>query len=456
MPDAATEFLTTIWSALGGGAKWDARMEFIGEGALPSVFAVSDLAAASIGAAALAVADYADAGAAMTPAVSVDRRLASFWFGFSLKPIGWSLPPVWDAIAGDYSCADGWIKLHTNAAHHRQAALAVLATAGDKEAVRAAVKSWRADELEAAVVARGGCAATMRSLADWSRHPQGKLVASEPLVWLERTETSAPCVDAPDRARPLAGVRVLDLTRILAGPIATRFLAGFGAEVLRIDPPGWEEPTIAPEVTLGKRCARLDLGGAEGRERFLALLSEADAIIHGYRPDALERLGLGAETRRRARPGLIDVSLDAYGWTGPWTGRRGFDSLVQMSCGIADEGMRRAGADIPKPLPVPALDHATGYLMAAAAVRGLGARRASGKGSLARVSLARIAALLTSVAAPPDAPALTKPGDGDYAASAEATAWGPARRLRPPVKVEGAPVRWDIPAGALGSSAPRW
>jgi CoA-transferase family III len=456
MPPAVTEFLTTIWRALGGEAKSGARVEFTGDGALPSVFAVTDLAAASIGAAALAVADYADAGAAMAPAVRVDRRLASFWFGFSLKPIAWSLPPAWDAIAGDYACADGWIKLHTNAAHHRQAALAVLATAGDKEAARAAVKSWRADELEAAFVARRGCAATMRSMADWSRHPQGKAVASEPLVWLERTETSAASVDAGDRARPLAGVRVLDLTRILAGPIATRFLAGFGAEVLRIDPPNWEEPTIAPEVTLGKRCARLDLSGGEGRERFLALLSQADVIIHGYRPDALERLGLGAAMRRSARPGLIDVSLDAYGWTGPWTGRRGFDSLVQMSSGIADEGMRRAGADIPKPLPVQALDHATGYLMAAAAVRGLSARRASGKGSLARVSLARTAALLTSVAAPPDAPALTKPDDGDYGASAEATAWGPARRLRPPVTVEGAPMRWDIPAGAMGSSPPRW
>jgi hypothetical protein len=279
---------------------------------LPSVFAVTDLAAGSIGAATLAVLEYADAGAAMTPAVSVDRRLASFWFGSSVEPIGWSLPPVWDMIAGDYACADGWIRLHTNAARHREAALAVLATAGDKEAVRAAVKSWQADELEAAVVARGGCAATMRSLADWSAHPQGKLVASEPLVWLERTEKSAPCADARDRARPLAGVRVLDLTRILAGPIATRFLAGFGAEVLRIDPPNWDESTIAPEVTLGKRCARLDLSGAGGRERWPALLSQADVVIHGYRPDALERLGLGVETRRRARPGLIDVSLDAY------------------------------------------------------------------------------------------------------------------------------------------------
>jgi hypothetical protein len=265
MPHAATEFLTTIQRALGGDAKSDSRVEFTGEGALPSVFAVTDLAAGSIGPAALAVLEYADAGAAMTPAVSVDRRLASFWFGSSVEPIGWSLPPVWDVIAGDYACADGWIRLHTNAVRHREAALAVLATAGDKEAVRAAVKRWQADELEAAVVARGCCAATMRSLADWSAHPQGKLVASEPLVWLERTEKSAPCVDARNRARPLAVVRVLDLTRILAGPIATRFLAGFGAELLRIDPPNGTSRQSRPRSPWAND-ARGSISAAPGAE----------------------------------------------------------------------------------------------------------------------------------------------------------------------------------------------
>ena len=170
----------------------------------------------------------------------------------------------------------------------------MLGTAADKEAVRAAAKRWRADELEAAVVARGGCAATMRSLADWSAHPQGKAVAGEPLLALETNEGAHSPVCAVDPSRPLAGVRVLDMTRILAGPIATRFLAGFGADVLRIDPPGWDEPTIAPEVTLGKRCARLDLRDSGDRENWLALLAQADVVIHGYRPDALERLGLGS------------------------------------------------------------------------------------------------------------------------------------------------------------------
>lgn len=453
---AATAFLQAIWSAVGGEAGALTSVDFAGDGDLPSVFAVSDLAAASIAAGAVAIAELACLSRGRLPCVRVDRRLASFWFAVSLRPEGWSLPPVWDPIAGDYAAADGWVRLHTNAPHHRAAAMAALGVAGEKEAVRAAVARWPADELEAAIVAQGGCAASMRSLAAWGRHPQGQAAAAEPLVWHQRTETGHPTGRAADPARPLAGVRILDLTRILAGPVATRFLAGFGAEVLRIDPPGWEEPSIAPEVTLGKRCARLDLRDPADRQRLLDLLAGADIIVHGYRPDALEKLGLGAETRRRIRPGLVDVSLDAYGWTGPWAGRRGFDSLVQMSSGIAEEGMRRAGKERPTPLPVQALDHATGCIMAAAAIRGLSQRLQTGAGSMARVSLARTAALLTSVAPPDRTGPLRKPDAGDLKEGLEATPWGPARRLRPPATVEGAAMRWDRPAAALGSSPPVW
>jgi crotonobetainyl-CoA:carnitine CoA-transferase CaiB-like acyl-CoA transferase len=178
---------------------------------------------------------------------------------------------------------------------------------------------------------------------------------------------------------------VLDLTRVLAGPVATRFLAGYGADVLRIDPPGWNEPGVIPEVTLGKRCARLDLTQAADRATFETLLAEADVLVHGYRPAALERLGYSEAYRRQRNPSLIDVALDAYGWTGPLAGRRGFDSLVQMSCGIADHGMRRQGAGKPVPLPVQALDHATGYLIAAAVVRALIARLSDGRVQQARL-----------------------------------------------------------------------
>ena len=263
----------------------------------------------------------------------------------------------------------------------------------------------------------------MRSAEAWATHPQGAAVAAEPLLHLATFAGDRRPVGGSGE-RPLQGVRVLDLTRVLAGPMATRFLAGLGAEVLRIDPPWWDEAAIAHEVTRGKACARLDLREADQRARLIDLLRGADIFIHGYRPGALDGLGLGAEERRRLNPALIDVSLDAYGWTGPWAGRRGFDSLVQMSSGIAEAGMRRLGKDKPTPLPVQALDHAQGYLLAASALRGLNHRATAGGGWRSRSSLARVAALLLQHPGDPDAPPLAPEAATDLAEAADAHALG--------------------------------
>ncbi len=260
-----------IWAALEGAQDALHRLEMRGQGALASVFPVSDLAAASLGVAGLAISELVAQCGAAAPQVVVDRRLASLWFGSSLHPLGWEMPALWDAVAGDYRTADGWIRLHTNAPHHRAAALAVLDAPADREAVATAVRRWTAHELESAVVAQGGCAAAMRGLAAWAAHPQGQAVQQEPLLaWQAHPQPGQPFSFStgawqPSAQRPLKGLRVLDLTRILAGPAATRWLAGHGAEVLRIDPPGWEEPGTVPEVTLGKRCARLDLRAPQDR-----------------------------------------------------------------------------------------------------------------------------------------------------------------------------------------------
>ena len=447
--------LASIWRALGGAPGSLARARSTSAGSLPSAFAVTDLATASIAAAGLAVAELVEARHGQRPGVTVDRRLASSWFHGSIRPQGWRMPPAWDPVAGDYQAADGWIRLHTNAPRHRDAALAVLGVAAERGLVAQAVGAWRADVLEDAVVQRGGCAAAMRSLAAWGAHPQGQAIAAEPLVLHEPGGAGPALAWTAPPDRPLHGVRVLDLTRVLAGPVATRFLAGFGAEVLRIDPPGWEEPGVVPEMTLGKRCARLDLRRQPGRATLESLLAGADVLVHGYRPGGLAALGLGAERRRALCPALVDVSLDAYGWSGPWRGRRGFDSLVQMSSGIAEAGMARMGRDRPTPLPVQALDHATGYIMAAAAVRGLAGRLATGSGCTARASLARTAALLAGL--PPGDPAPLAPeAPEDVAEPLEATAWGLARRVKVPLEVAGAPMRWDLPATALGSAAAAW
>ncbi|MBR1216553.1 CoA transferase [Bradyrhizobium sp. U87765 SZCCT0131] len=452
-----THLLREIWQAVGGDAADLRHVAVTGAGSLPSAFHVSDLATAAIGAASLAVAELVATQAGALPAVQVDRRLAAIWFGTSLRPQGWDMPPPWDPVAGDYRTADGWIRLHTNAPHHRDAAMAVLKTPVGRDAVTRAVATWSATELESAIVAHDGCAAAMRPVEAWAAHPQGRAVHAEPLLHRTSIASGARAPWMPKPGRPLQGLRVLDLTRILAGPVATRFLAGFGAQVLRIDPPGWEEPFTVPEVVLGKRCARLDLKTASARRTLETLLTQADVLVHGYRPDALMRLGFDPARRRALNPNLIDVSLDAYGWSGPWQGRRGFDSLIQMSTGIAEAGMRAAGRDRPTPLPNQAIDHATGYLLAAAAVRGLTQRLRTGEGLEARASLARTAHLLISAghqgfdAAPiaPETPA-------DWSDAVEATGWGPARRVRPPSTIAGVAMRWDLPAPLLGSSPAAW
>ena len=464
MSDAATSeseararaFLVAMTRDLELAPQVLAQVQFDAAGDLPSIFAVSDFAAAAVAGASAAVAQLNATRFGTAPRVAVSRRLASLWFGFSIAPVGWTLPAPWDPIAGDYRASDGWIRLHTNAPHHREAALKVLGVSTDKAAVARAVSNWGADALESAVVESKGCAAAMRPMAAWATHAQGASVAGEPLIASRVTSDLAPMAVGSTPERPLHGVRVLDLTRVLAGPVATRFLAGLGADVLRIDPPGWDEPGVVPEVTLGKRCARLDLTAASGRAQFEALLRDADVLVHGYRADALDHLGLDAKRRREIRPGLVDVCLNAYGWSGPWRTRRGFDSLVQMSAGIAAEGMRILGRERPTPLPVQALDHATGYLMAAAVVRGLTERSVSGRGFEARTSLARTAQLLVSARLPQPAHALSPVTDEDWSAPLEPTGFGPARRLRAPVWLGDATLRWDRPAVPLGSSAPSW
>lgn len=429
-----------------------------GDGYRPSRYAVSELANASLGAVGLALADLIAVLnlAPYAPEVTVDQRLASLWYGSSFRPEGWEMPALWDPIAGDYPCADGWIRLHTNLPHHRKAALSVLGCAEDREAVATAVLRWDGDALETAVVEAGGVAAAMRSRADWQAHPQGAAVAAEPLIdWVKPRRVVLR--DRPEAclSRPLAGMRVLDLTRVLAGPVSTRTLAGFGAEVLRIDPPGWDEPGVLQDIALGKRMGALDLKSPAGLARLRELLAEADVLVHGYRPDALEALGLSLATRDAIAPNRVEVTLDAYGWTGPWAGRRGFDSLVQMSSGIADAGRIWAGAEKPTPLPVQALDHGTGYLMAAVVLSALAAAARGQEIGVARLSLARMAEELVALPKTLAGEAITAASDADFGPH-EASGWGPARRLSPPLTLKGCGMCWSLPATPSGSHTVAW
>jgi hypothetical protein len=461
-----TDIAAQVWSEVGGPADLPDALTATGPRAvLPSPFDVTGLATASVAAATLAAAEFLAARTDGPPLpVTVDSRQACAAFAAEglFTPIGWKRPEIWDPIAGNYRARDGWIRLHTNYAYHR-AAVERLLGAADRESVAAAVAEWKAEELETAIVEAGGCAAVMRTREDWLATPAGAATAHAPLTAV----TDRPLPDGaavPDdaagaagagRPLPYSGVRVLDLTRVIAGPVGTRFLAAYGADVLRIDPPGFAEvPALLPETTAGKRTAALDLRAADGRAAFESLVAGADVLVSGLRADALARLGYDDGALATLNPALIVASLDAYGWDGPWRDRRGFDSLVQMSAGIAAAGAAATGADHPVPLPVQALDHACGYLTAAAVGRALTRRRAESAVSRIRLSRAAGANLLWSLPRPAGQPPMPKPGDFPLADAR--TAWGPARRVPLPGAIAGLDPQWRVEAGPLGRHQPAW
>ncbi len=467
-PDAARSVLDATWSDLIGPPEVASGVVIAGPAAvLPSVFDVTGFATGCVGAAAAAAGELAAARTgAPLPTVAVDRLAASASFRFEglMAADGWELPPIWDPVAGDYRSAGGWIRLHTNYEHHRIAALEVLGVPADRSAVAAAVARWDADELESAVVAAGGCAAALRTEAARAAHPAGIATVTErPVVLGAPVPVAAhhrPDLSAPVAGAPLAGIRVLDLTRVIAGPVATRILAGYGADVLRIDPPGFDEVgALLPEVTAGKRCAALDLASPAGRERFTELVAQAHVVVGGLRPGALDGLGFGPGGLRAVNPAVITVAHDAYGWSGPWAGRRGFDSLVQMSTGIAAAGAAAAGADHPVPLPAQALDHGLGHLLAAATCRALTRLHLEGGAAEVRGSLVGAANVVRSL---PASPAAARPGGGEAVTIADAptevvaTAWGPLRHVPLAGTVVGHRPCWSVEAGPLGRHPARF
>ena len=458
MTHEITDIAARIWQQADGPARALAALTVSGQRqVLPSYFDVTGLAAGSVAAAALAAAEFlAIRTGTSIRGVEVDSRAACAAFAAEglFAPAGWQLPAAWDPIAGNYEAEDGWIRLHTNYAYHRAVVERVLG-ASDRDSVAAAVREWKTADLEAAVVAAGGCAAAMHARGEWLASPPGAATAATPALSVSPRKAAPPAASASRPARPYAGVRVLDLTRVIAGPVATKFLAAHGADVLRVDPPGFGEvAAIMPETTAGKRTTALDLTEAAGRKAFEALLASADVLVTGLRADALDRLGYSDDALTARNPALIIASLNAYGWDGPWRDRRGFDSLVQMSCGIAAAGLAAKGAGVPVSLPVQALDHATGYLIAAAVGRALTRRLAESVVTRIRACLIGTANLLWSLPRPREMPSM--PELASLPLVDTMTAWGPARRVPAPGEIAGVRAGWRIEAGPLGRHAPEW
>ncbi|CAE6893261.1 Formyl-CoA:oxalate CoA-transferase [Paraburkholderia nemoris] len=430
---------------------------------LPSVYRVGALAQATIAASGLAAAEYRRLRTGRRQHVTVEMRraLASFRSERYLRIDDGPPPALRDPVMGFYATRDGrWIQLHTNFPHHLEGVLKVLGCANDRAAVAEAIRGWDGATLDQTLADAGLCAALIRTPGEWAALDQAKAIAGLPLFEIERIG-DAP-VEPPREAgaeRPLAGVRVLDLSRIIAGPVAGRALAQHGAEVLMVNGP--HLPNIAPLVIdngRGKRSAVIDLRDAAGRETLTGLVSGADVFLQAYRPGALTARGFGPEELARVRPGIVYVSVCAYGHTGPWAARRGFDSLVQSASGIAFTEREAAGWDEPKHLPCQALDHATGYLAAFGAMAAL-ARRATDGGSWhVRVSLAQTGRWLQSFGLLPDgwkAPDVSIDDVRDCLGTVQSE-FGRVLGVLPAERLEETPARFDLPPARIGAHEAKW
>ena len=465
--DHREEALRGLWLSAGGEASALSSVTLTGsEPALPSSFAVGTAAQASIAAAALSASELGRERGSPSQRVEVDLRHAAVEFRSEryLRVEGAPAAEAWDRIAGLYSTGDGGhVRLHTNFPHHRDGMLALLGCAWDRDAVAKALQGWSARELEQAAAERSLLATALRDFAAWDAHPQGRAVASEPLLRLTKLDDSPPRPLPPlgEGQRPLEGLRVLDLTRIIAGPVATRALAAHGAEVLLVT--AAHLPAIDPLVIdtgRGKRSTSLDLRQPRDAEALRALAREADAFVEAYRPGALEALGFGPAALAKERPGLVVASLSAYGTQGPWSTRRGFDSLVQTASGLnVAEALAAGDPSRPRALPAQALDHAAGYLLALGVTQALRRRAIEGGSWRVQVSLARTGLWLRSL------PGL---GAGGFAAhdpsfdevadllESSDSAFGALTAVRHAGRLSLTPPRWDRPSVPLGRDAPRW
>ncbi|MDJ1131047.1 CoA transferase [Streptomyces iconiensis] len=519
------------WAALGGDPALLARVSRkAGAVPLPSALPVGELATSTVTACSLAAAEFScvRARSALLPPVHVDDgAVGAAFLGDRLVRIDGRPPVTFAPLSRYWRTADGWVRTHANYPHHRSRLLATLGItdtgpSGDEAAaarLAAELAERRSGEVEATVFAEGGLAVAVRTPDQWAAHPQRAAVAVAPLIATDRLDAAPPLpLDGPPGPGGLQGLRVLDLTRVIAGPVATRTLALLGADVLRIDAP--ERPEFVDthaDSDLGKRSTLLDLSTRTGQAAFEELLSSAHVVVTGYRPGALDRFGLAPESLADRRPGLVVGQLSAWGTTGPWQRRRGFDSLVQAATGISvieAEAMAQAGAETaavgpeaavgtpgkstgtppeaprsplaeqygahaadrtPRALPAQALDHGTGYLLAAALLRALTEQRAGTAGSrLVRLSLARTAHWLlheVPAAAGPGSVADHEPGPaGEFDPSPWLTETdSPLGRLRYVLPAVGfgpvgsgdqdgarSPADWSRVTGAVGGDKAVW
>jgi crotonobetainyl-CoA:carnitine CoA-transferase CaiB-like acyl-CoA transferase len=462
------EALRTILPIAGWGDAQAADVTFTGgaDPVLPTPFRIGTAGAATLAASGLAATELWQVRTGRRQQVTVDLRqaAAAMRSGHYLQLQGTEVSSERNTIMGFYPTKDGrWSYLHCNFPNHRAAALSVLGVAEDRDAVARAVATWNAADLEEAIIAAKGAGGMARTQAEWASHPQGKAVAALPLMEIIRTGDSAP-EPLPAGDRPLSGIRVLDLTRVLAGPTCARTLAEHGADVLRIT--GAHLPSLGYQeldTGHGKLSAHLDLRAQGNVDTLRGLVRQADVFSQGYRPGTLAGRGLSPEELAAIRPGLIYVSLCAFSHAGPWASRRGFDTVIQTVSGITLRQSECFPGKRPGPqfYPVSAIDYCTGYLMAFGAMVALARRAREGGSFLVRISLAQVGKWIVDRGEVPAAalkgvPAEFTTDELERWSTVSETPAGRLRHLKPAVQLSETPPYWVRPTVPLGTHRPAW
>jgi rhodanese-related sulfurtransferase len=454
LPTVGRAWLVEEYQAAGEVAG-DESVEVVhGRDVLPARLAATDLAVGAVAAAGGAALRLLRARTGRDGAATIDGRRvsASFRSDRHFRLDGTAVE-AFAPLAGFWRAHDGWVRTHANYPHHRRRLLGALGLSEETTPARfASVLAERdALEVEQRLVDSGAVGVAVRSPDEWAAHPQASAVAELPLVeWTRLDDAPSRSIAAipPHANQPAVGLRVLDFTRVIAGPVASRTLALLGADVLRVDSPRLPEiPWQHLDSGMGKRSTLLDL--RTERAMLEELLDDAHVLIVGYRPDSLTRFGLAPQDVAARHPGLVVATLSAWGSVGPWGQRRGFDSIVQAATGIS---VIEGNGSTPGALPAQALDHATGYLLAAAILDAVVRQRSNGGGFHVQAHLARTAAALLKHRDPTPRRLL----EVSDLLRKRPTSAGALTYAPPALHIAGTPDDWNTVGGHWGVDPPRW
>ncbi|SAL45535.1 L-carnitine dehydratase/bile acid-inducible protein F [Caballeronia peredens] len=454
------DVLSRIWRIAGLPDDALSYVDLAGhEPVFPTSFAVGTAAQATIAAAALAACEFGVARGVERQRVCVDMTDAAVECTGAFTVDGRE-PETWGRFSGLYRCADGYVRIHANFEHHQDGALRLLGldprTAAREDAERALL-SWRASDYENAAAERGLVVSMLRTFDQWDATPQGQAIAAQPLMTITRIGDAPPLALPPlaADARPLDGLRVLDFTRILAGPVGGRALAAFGADVMLVNSPHLPNIPAIADTSRGKRSALLDLHAAQDRATLGRLIDDAHVFSQGYRPGGIAALGFGPEELAKRRPGIVYTSLTAYGTEGPWAERRGFDSLVQTAMGFNAAEAEAAHESKPRPLPMQMLDMASGFLMAFGAAAASWKQQREGGSWHVEVSLAQTGQWLRGLGRIDDGSKTATPDLAPHMERHE-SGFGELMAVRPSARFARTPAAYTRPSAPPGSSAPDW